>query len=208
MEILVTDRDHRRIKWNFQTWKNKETMKYLLLVLLPIFSYAQQDSVVYEKRDSVWFKLTYSTETTDLGTKKVLTEDPYTKVDSLVKLSLIRELQDRARQYNQWKTKAEDTEKDYLLKLRQADRQYRTLYTTRPNLDSLSNSKQLIGTWLLDGVEISITKQLKLLTASINFVSEDVFWVTNSGREYFFKRGKNWISDKRKLEPKTTRTIK
>ena len=208
MEILVTDRDHRRIKWNFQTWKNKETMKYLLLVLLPIFSYAQQDSVVYEKRDSVWFKLTYSTETTDLGTKKVLTEDPYTKVDSLVKLSLIRELQDRARQYNQWKTKAEETEKDYLLKLRQADRQYRTLYTTRPNLDSLSNSKQLIGTWLLDGVEISITKQLKLLTASINFVSEDVFWVTNSGREYFFKRGKNWISDKRKLKPKTTRNIK
>ena len=207
MEILVTDRDHRRIKWNFQTWKNKETMKYLLLVLLPIFSYAQQDSVVYEKRDSVWFKLTYSTETTDLGTKKVLTEDPYTKVDSLVKLSLIRELQDRARQYNQWKTKAEDTEKDYLLKLRQADRQYRTLYTTRPNLDSLSNSKQLIGTWLLDGVEISITKQLKLLTASINFVSENVFWVTNSGREYFFKRGKNWISDKRKLEPKTTRKL-
>ena len=92
--------------------------------------------------------------------------------------------------------------------MRQADRQYRLLYNKRPDLDSLSNAKQLIGTWLLDGVEISITKQLKLLTASINFVSENVFWVTNSGREYFFKRGKNWISDKRKLEPKTTRNIK
>ncbi len=183
-------------------------MKYLLLILLPIFSYAQQDSTFYEKRDSVWFKLTYITETTDLGIKKTLTEDPYTKVDSLIQKSLIREIQDISRQYNQWKSKAEETEKDYLLKLRQADRQYRTLYSTRPNLDSLSNAKQLIGTWLLDGVEISITKQLRLLTASINFVSEDVFWVNNSGREYFFKRGKNWVSDKRKLVPKTTRSLK
>ena len=204
MEILDTDRNSRRVKWNFQTRKNKETMKYLLLILLPIFSYAQQDSTFYEKRDTQWYKINVRIE----GLKKTTTEEPYTTVDSLIKSTLLNTLVDAGRQYRAFRLQAEEQEKDYLFKLRQADRQYRTLYTTRPNLDSLSKAKQLIGTWLLDGVEISITKQLKLLTASINFVSEDVFWVTNSGREYFFKRGKSWVSDKRKLQPKTTRTIK
>lgn len=179
-------------------------MKYLILILLPIFSYAQQDSTFYEKRDTQWYKITVRID----GLSKTTTEQPYTTVDSLIKLTLLRDLVDAGRQYREFKLQTEEREKDYLLKLRQADRQYRTLYSTRPNLDSLSNAKQLIGTWLLDGVEISITKQHRLLTASINFVSENVFWVTNSGREYFFKRGKNWISDKRKLEPKTTRTIR
>jgi len=178
-------------------------MKYLLLILLPIFSYAQQDSTFYEKRDTQWYKITVRTE----GLSKTTTEQPYTTVDSLIKLTLLRDLLDAGRQYRAFKLQTEEQEKDHLLKLRQADRQYRLLYNKRPDLDSLSNAKQLIGTWLLDGVEISITKQLRLLTASINFVSENVFWVTNSGREYFFKQGKNWISDKRKLEPKTTRKL-
>lgn len=173
-------------------------IKYILL-FLPIFSYAQQDSVVYEKRDTQWYKITVRIE----GQKKTTTEEPYTTVDSLIKNTLLNTLIDAGRQYRSFKFSTEEQEKDYLLKLRQADKQYRTLYNTRPNLDSLSNAKQLVGTWLLDGVEISITKQLRLLTASINFVSEDVFWVTNNGREYFFKRGKSWISDKRKLVPKT-----
>ena len=180
-------------------------IKYILFLLLPIFSYAQQDSVVYEKRDTQWYKITVRIE----GQKKTTIEEPYTTVDSLIKNTLLNTLIDAGRQYRAFKLSTEEQEKDYLLKLRQADKQYRTLYTTRPNLDSLSNAKQLVGTWSLDGVEISITKQLRLLTASINFVSEDVFWVTNSGnREYFFKRGKNWVSDKRKLEPKTTRSIR
>ena len=170
-------------------------MKYLLLILLPIFSHAQQDSTFYEKRDTQWYKINVRIE----GLKKTTTEEPYTTVDSLIKSTLLSALVDAGRQYHAFKLQAEEQEKDYLLKLRNADKQYRNLYSTRPNLDSLSNAKQLIGTWLLDGVEISITKQLRLLTASINFVSENVFWVTNSGREYFFKRGMNWISDKRKL---------
>ena len=179
-------------------------MRLLLLILLPVFSYAQQDSTFYEKRDTQWYKINVRIE----GQKKTTTEEPYTTVDSLIKLTLLRDLLDAGRQYRAVKLQSEEQEQDHLLKLRQADRQYRLLYNKRPDLDSISNAKQLIGTWLLDGVEISITKQLKLLTASINFVSEDVFWVTNSGREYFFKRGKNWISDKRKLKPKTTRNIK
>jgi len=205
MEILDTNRNSRGKKWNFQTWKNKETMKWILLVFLPIFSYAQQDSTFYEKRDTQWYKVTVRIE----GLKKTTTEEPYTKVDSLIKSTLLNSLVDASRQYREFRLRNEELEKDYLLKLRNADRQYRTLYNKRPDLDSISNAKQLIGTWLLDGVEISITKQLKLLTASINFVSEDVFWVTNNGREYFFKRGRNWISDKRKLVPKSvTRNLK
>lgn len=178
-------------------------MKYLLL-FLPIFSYAQQDSTFFEKRDSQWFKVNVRIE----GLKKTTTEEPYTTVDGLIKSTLLNVLIDAGRQYRAFKLNTEEQEKDFLLRLRNADRQYRTLYGKRPDLDSLSNAKQLIGTWLLDGVEISITKQLRLLTASINFVSEDVFWIINSGnREYFFKRGKNWISDKRKLERKTTRKL-
>lgn len=173
-------------------------MKYLLLVFLPIFSYAQQDSTFYEKRDTQWYKINVRIE----GLKKTTTEEPFTTIDSLIRRILINELHDASKQYREFRLRSEEQEKDYLLRLRNADRQYRTLYNTRPNLDSLSNAKQLIGTWLLDGVEISITKQLRLLTASINFVSEDVFWVNNNGREYFFRRGKNWVSDKRKLEPK------
>lgn len=179
-------------------------MKYLLLVFLPIFSYAQQDSTFYEKRDTQWYKITVRID----GLKKTTTEEPFTTIDSLIRRTLINELHDASKQYREFRLRSEEQEKDYLLRLRNADRQYRTLYNTRPNLDSISNTKQLIGTWLLDGVEISITKQLRLLTASINFVSENVFWVNNNGKEYFFKRGKSWISDRRKLEPKPTRTIK
>jgi len=171
-------------------------MKYLILCLLPIFSYAQQDSISYEKRDTQWFKITIRID----GQRKTTTEEPFTTVDSLIKSTLLNGILETSRQYNDFKKGIEQSEKDYLLKLRHADRQYRALYGTRPNLDSLCNAKQLIGTWLLDGVEISITKQLRLLSANINFVSEDVFWVTNNGnREYFFKRNHNWISDKRKL---------
>lgn len=174
-------------------------MRLLLFILLPIFSYAQQDSISYEKRDTQWYKITIRIE----GLKKTTTEEPYTTVDSLIKNTLLNGLIETSRQYRNFKLSIEEQEKDYILKLRHADRQYRALYSTRPNLDSLSNAKQLIGTWLLDGVEISITKQLRLLSASINFVSEDVFWVTNNGnREYFFKRNHNWISDKRKLVKK------
>lgn len=169
-------------------------MKYLLLVLLPIFSYAQQDSVRYEKRDTQWYKIT-------------VVEQPFTTVDSLVSKTLVNDIWSIANGYYRFKLEIEEKEKAFLTQLRRLDRDYRALTGKRPNLDSLSNAKQLIGTWLLGGVEISITKQLKLLTASINFVSEDVFWVNNNGREYFFKRGKNWVSDKRKLEPKTTRKL-
>ncbi len=179
-------------------------MKYLILILLPIFSYAQQDSTFYEKRDTQWYKVTVRVE----GLKKTTTEEPYTTVDSLIRSTLLNNLIDAGRQYREFRLSAEEQEKDYLLRLRNADRQYRTLYGKRPDLDSISNAKQLVGTWLLDGVEISITKQLKLNSASINFVSEDVFWIGNGTREYFFKRGKNWISDKRKLKPRTTRSVK
>jgi hypothetical protein len=173
-------------------------MKYLIFILLPILSYTQprvsgQDSIVYEKRDSVWYKVTYTEE----GTRKARIEDEYTTVDSLIGKTLKEEIRQAALQYNDFKKRMEEQEKSYLLRLRQADRQYRALYSKRPDLDTLSNAKQLVGNWLLDGVEINITKQLKLLTANINFVSQDVFWV--NGREYFFKRGDDWISDKRKL---------
>ena len=180
-------------------------MRYLLFLLLPIFSYAQQDSVVYEKRDTQWYKVTVRIE----GQKKITIEEPYTSVDSLIKNTLINNLVDFGRQYHAFKLSTEEQEKDYLLKLRQADRQYRAFYNERPALDSLSNASQLFGTWLLNGVEIRITRQLRLLTASINFVCENLFWVNNNGqREYFFKRGKSWVSNTRKLEPRITRSVK
>lgn len=170
-------------------------MRLLFFILLPIFSYAQKDSVRYEKRDSQWYKIT-------------VIEQEFTTVDSLVANTLRNDIWSTANRYHRFKIETEEKEKELMTQLKRLDRDYRALTNKRPNLDSLSNAKQLVGAWLLDGVEISITKQLRLLTASINFVSEDVFWVNNNGREYFFKRGKNWVSDKRKLEPKTTRNLK
>jgi len=74
-------------------------MKWILLVLLPIFSYAQQDSTFYEKRDTQWYRITVRIE----GQKKTITEEPYTTIDSLIKSTLLNTLVDAGRQYRAFK---------------------------------------------------------------------------------------------------------
>lgn len=177
-------------------------MKYLIFFLFPIFSYAQQDSVVYEKVGKVWFKVTYSTEQRPLAPRTSVVKDPYTEEDTLIQAILLRDILNKGRQYADWKERKDEEEKGYLLAIRQAEKQYMKLYGKKPDLDSLSQSKDLIGTWLLNNKEISITKQLKLEGQDVNFVSETTFWVILNGkREYFFKRKDSWVSDNYKLIP-------
>jgi hypothetical protein len=55
-------------------------MKYLLL-FLPIFSFAQVDSTVYEKVDTMWYKVTYSKD----GLDSDISRKAVTTIDSLIK---------------------------------------------------------------------------------------------------------------------------
>jgi len=176
-------------------------MKYLMLLLLPVLSFAQpgttsQDSTTYQKVEGVWYKNTYVQQ----GTRKIVITDEYTTIDSLVFNTLKNEVNEAAHQYQIWKEKVMEEEKSYLLRIRQAEKVYKELTGKRVDLDTTSNAKQLIGTWLYDGEELTITKQLKIKTLTVNFVSEKVFWMNIDGkREYFFKKGNDWISEKHKL---------
>lgn len=171
-------------------------MKYLLL-FLPIFSFAQsQDSIVYEKVDTMWYKVTYSKEGLNSNTSR----QAFTTIDSLIKKVLVSEVIDAGRQYSQFKERVEKEETQYLIRLRQAERQYKLLYTKRIDVDTIVNAKKIIGTWLYNGVEITINKNLKIGTANINFVSENLFFISDP-REYFFKKEGGWYSDKSKLIP-------
>lgn len=176
-------------------------MKYLMLLFLPVLSFAQprtisQDSITYEKIAGVWYKINHVQQ----GTRKVVVTDEYTTIDSLVFNTLKNEVNEAAYQYQLWKEKVMEEEKSYLLRIRQAEKVYKDLTGKRVDLDTISNAKQLIGTWLYDGEELTITKQLKIKTLTVNFVSEKVFWINiDDQREYFFKKGNDWISEKHKL---------
>lgn len=98
--------------------KPMKPMKYLLLILLPIFSYAQprglgQDSIVYKKLknggsititielpkselgDSLFYKLSFSSDPNSSSVSIV----SYTDIDSLVRNSLYIDFVDVSRQY-------------------------------------------------------------------------------------------------------------
>jgi hypothetical protein len=170
-------------------------MKYLLFIFFPVCAFSQVDSMTYEKRDTQWYKITIKNN----GIQKTTIEEKYTTNPLVVKQELINELSRIAVQFNELRLKTEEQEKYYLNRLKSTDKVYREIYGKRPETDSIYNANQMIGAWMLNDVEISITKQLKLGGSVINFVSENLFWIANNGREYFFKRGDNWISDKSKL---------
>jgi len=175
---------------------NNTKMKYLFL-FLPIFSFAQVDSIVYEKVDTMWYKVTYSKD----GLNSDISRKAVTTIDSLIKNILTNEVVDAGRQYTEFKNRVEKEETRYLLRLRQAEHQYRLLYNKRIDLDTIVNAKKIIGTWLYNGVEITINKTLKIGAANINFVSEDLFFI-GTPREYFFRKEGGWYSDKSKLVKK------
>ena len=166
-------------------------MKYLLL-LLPFFSYAQQDSIVYSKGvrangESTWYRETFL----KIGDSIVYSKVPWTQVDSLVANTLINERHDAANQYRQAKLKWEEDEKSYKQRLRQPTKQLNDLFKKSPDgpKDTLS------GDWKLNGVTVTI-KSDKIGNKRITWYSQDVF---EYNKEIFFRRGKQWVSDKSTL---------
>ena len=166
-------------------------MKYLFL-LIPFFSFAQQDSIVYSKgvrvnKDSVWFKETF----TKIGDSTIYQKIPWTNLDSLVLNTIVNERYDAANQYRQAKLAWEEQEKSYLMRLRQPTRQLRILFNKSPD----GPRDTLKGDWKLNGVEVTI-KNDKIGNKRISWYSQDVF---EYNKEVFFRRGRQWVSDKSTL---------
>lgn len=163
-------------------------MKYIFL-LIPFFSYAQQDSIVYSKgvranKDSIWYKETF----TYIGDSIVYQKIPWTTVDSLTMRTLINERNDAANQYRQAKLAWEEQEKSYLMRLRQPTRQLVALFKRSPD----GPKDTLKGEWKLNGVTATIRND-RIGTKRITWYSQDVF---EYEKEIFFRRGKRWVSDK------------
>lgn len=171
-------------------------MRLILLILLfPFLSYAQ-DSISYHFKDSAWYQITI----TQTDNSKETKETYYTKYDTLMASSLLNQIRDVANQYYNWKLLKEKEERSYLSKIKTFEDLYKQITNHKPDLDSLSNAKQIIGTWMLNDKIVKITKQLKIEDKPINFVSEIVFWIVlNNKKEYFFRKRKHWISENYKL---------
>lgn len=171
-------------------------MKYLLniFLLLPIFIFAQPrgfnvgiDSISYTKVGGAWVKKEHRAS-----------EIPqvYTTEDSLVKKALVNEQLELSRQLREGYLNWRNFERSYIARLRQNRNEYKKHFEGNINVDSLVNSKELIGSWLLNNEAITITKTLKIKTNSINFISDVQFEVILDGKKKtFFKLEDNWITD-------------
>ena len=163
-------------------------MKYLFL-LIPFFSFAQQDSIVYSKgvrknNESVWYKETF----TKIGDSIIYQKIPWTPTDSLVLNTLVNERHDAANQYRQAKLAWGYQEKSYLMRLRQSTKQLNDLFKKSPD----GPKDTLKGEWKLNGVTVTV-KNDKIGNKRITWYSQDVF---EYNKEIFFRRGKRWVSDK------------
>lgn len=166
-------------------------MKYLLL-FIPFFSFAQQDSIVYSKGvrangDSTWYRETFL----KIGDSIIYQKIPWTQIDSLVVNTLINERYDAANQYRQAKIEWEDKEKSYKMRLRQPTKQLNDLFKKVPD----GPKDTLRGDWKLNGVAVTI-KNDKIGNKRITWYSQDVF---EYNKEIFFRRGKRWVSEKSTL---------
>jgi len=166
-------------------------MRYLLL-FIPFFSFAQQDSIVYSKgvrsnKDSTWFKETF----TNIGDSIIYQKFPFTNTDSLVLRTLVNERYDAALQYRYAKLAWEEQEKSYLTRLRQPTKQLNDLFKKSPD----GPRDTIRGKWKLNGIEVTI-KNDKIGNKRITWYSQDVF---EYNKEIFFRRGKRWVSEKSTL---------
>lgn len=174
-------------------------MKYLiytiLLFIFPAYVFCQdQDSVVYIKKLNDWYKVTH---TVNEEIRKVSTSEVYfTNSDSLIKSNITEDI--RLAALKLW-----DIEKTYkaerkavIIKITTGERQYTELFTGRPDLDGLSNAKQLLGNWTLGGTPYTITNSLSIGSSKIRMLCDKVFAVRiNSVRHYFVKISNNkWVN--------------
>lgn len=167
-------------------------MKHILLFLFlasALSAFGQQDSIVYSKgvranKDSVWYKETF----TYIGDSVVYQKIPWTTVDSLTMRALINERHDASLQYRQAKLAWEEQERSYLMRLRQPTRQLVALFKRSPD----GPKDTLRGEWKLNGTTVTIRND-RIGNKRITWYSQDVF---EYEKEIFFRRGRQWVSDK------------
>jgi len=189
-------------------------MKHIFLFLFiasTLSVFGQQDSVTYEKRantsesykgDSIYYKITYQKQ----GEIYITITEPFTDVDSLMGNVLYNEFTDASRQYKQALLTWEEQEKGYLLRIRQAERDYKR-FTGNPIKDKVESEfdfTELLGEWLLNGKAITIDAKLEIGKKPIKILSDQQFTVEIDKEQRVFNRIKagRWIAkdERYKLE--------
>ena len=189
-------------------------MKHIFLFLFiasTLSAFGQQDSVTYEKRvntsesykgDSIYYKLTYTKQ----GEVMTVRVEPFTDQDSLMGLVLYNEFTDASRQYKQALLTWEEQEKGYLLRIRQAERDYKRFTGTpiKDKVESEFDFTELLGEWLLNGKAITIDAKLEIGKKPIKILSDQQFTVEIDKEQRVFNRIKagRWIAkdERYKLE--------
>jgi len=189
-------------------------MKHIFLFLFvtsTLSAFGQQDSVTYEKRvntsetykgDSIYYKLTYTKQ----GEVMTVRVEPFTDQDTLMGNVLYNEFTDASRQYKQALLMWEEQEKGYLLRIRQAERDYKR-FTGNPIKDKVESEfdfTELLGEWLLNGKAITIDAKLEIGKKPIKILSDQQFTVEIDKEQRVFNRIKagRWIAkdERYKLE--------
>lgn len=189
-------------------------MKHIFLFLFlasTLSAFGQQDSTVYEKRvntsetykgDSIYYKITYQKQ----GEIYITITEPFTDVDSLMGNVLYNEFTDASRQYKQALLTWEEQEKGYLLRIRQAERNYKRFTGTpiKDKVESEFDFTELLGEWLLNGKAITIDAKLEIGKKPIKILSDQQFTVEIDKEQRVFNRIKagRWIAkdERYKLE--------
>ena len=189
-------------------------MKHIFIFLFiasTLSTFGQQDSVTYEKRvntsetykgDSIYYKLTYTKQ----GEVMTVRVEPFTDQDSLMGNVLYNEFTDASRQYKQALLTWEEQEKGYLLRIRQAERDYKRFTGTpiKDKVESEFDFTELLGEWLLNGKAIAIDAKLEIGKKPIKILSDQQFTVEIDKEQRVFNRIKagRWIAkdERYKLE--------
>jgi len=190
------------------------SMKHIFLFLFlasTLSAFGQQDSVTYEKRvntsesykgDSIYYKLTYTKQ----GEVMTVRVEPFTDQDTLMGNVLYNEFTDASRQYKQALLTWEEQEKGYLLRIRQAERDYKrfTGNQIKDKVESEFDFTELLGEWLLNGKAITIDAKLEIGKKPIKILSDQQFTVEIDKEQRVFNRIKagRWIAkdERYKLE--------
>lgn len=162
-----------------------------------------QDSVTYQKLpntsesfkgDSIYYKITYS----KAGDVMTVRTEPFTDVDSLMAQVFFSEFTDASRQYKQAIEEWEAQEKGYLLRLRQAERQYNAFTggKIKDKVEEKFDFTELLGDWLLNGKTIVIDAKLQIDKKNIKLLSDVQFQVEIDKEQRIFNRVKagRWVA--------------
>ena len=203
---------------NIVTATKITNMKYLFIFIILVFALpgfgqftsgyvtfntATQDSVTYQKLpntsesykgDSIYYKITYSKS----GDVMTVRTEPFTDVDSLMRNVLFNEYTDASRQYKQAIQEWEAQEKGYLLRLRQAERQYNAFTggKIKDKVEEKFDFTELLGDWLLNGKAIAIDAKLQIDKKNIKILSDVQFQVEIDKEQRIFNRVKagRWVA--------------